>query len=201
MNSKVKLNSLKQIEYKASDFKPEVYFIGQILGASNIYSKEGFFCDIQLESGDDWKLLSCNSNTIQTHTSYADYDNYANFSHPFDLQYAIKSLNGWPKLICRIWKLDDTSKIDVYSYGCCILPNTSGHHEISFNTWILQGDLKSEILSYYINTKPKMNTVDPVSNNLSERKEILSRPGPVVHVSCDVLLRNFSFHSITGQLN
>lgn len=201
MNSTAKIKSLNNIEYKACDFKPEVYFIGQILGASNIYSKEGFFCDIYVEVGQDWKLLSSNSDIIQTHTAYSDYNNYVNFSHSFDFQYSVNTLNGWPKLICKVWKLDSSSKIDIYSYGCCYLPNTYGHHELEFNTWILQGGLKAEILSYYINTNPKMNTVDPVAVNLKERKEILSKPGPTIHLYCDVLLKNFKFHSITGQID
>ena len=59
------------IDYKASDFKPEVHFLGQIIGASNLTEDEGLFCEAFFEVGDKWKCLSANP-TIQTQTSYAD---------------------------------------------------------------------------------------------------------------------------------
>lgn len=194
-----KLNDVG-IEYKAADFKPEVHFIGQVLGASNISEESGFFCDIFFDVGYEWTLLSPTS-VYQTQTGYSSFDNFVVFGHPFDLHYTTKNLHGWPRLICRVWKLDDANKIDLYSYGCTSLPNKAGFHEIEFNTWILQGSLKSEILGYYLNTKPKMNTADPVSINLLERRELLTKPGPIVHINCEVILKHFYFHSITGQLN
>ena len=193
-----KLNN-KGIDYKASDFKPAIHFIGQIVGASNINESDGFFCDIFFDIGQDWKLLSPNQ-VYQTQTGYTSFNDFITFAHPFDLNLTTKTLYGWPRLICRVWKLDDTSKIDLYSYGCISLPNTQGYHEFEFNTWILQGNLKTEILGYYLNTKPKMNSSDPISVNLSERKELLTKPGPIIHISCDVIMRNFCFNSISGQL-
>jgi hypothetical protein len=59
------------IDYKASDLKPEVHFLGQIIGASNLTEDEGLFCEAFFEVGDKWKCLSANP-TIQTQTSYAD---------------------------------------------------------------------------------------------------------------------------------
>ncbi len=193
----LKLNK-NGIDYKASDFKPEIHFIGQIVGASNVQDSDGIFCDIYFEVGVDWKILSPNQ-TYQTQTAYPSYGNSCIFAHPFDIHYTTKSIFGWPRLICRVWKFDDTNKIDILSYGVTTLPNTSGYHELDFNTWTLQGNLKNEIIGFFMNSKPKMNTVDPLSLNLNERKELLSKPGPTVHITCEVLLKNFYFHSITGQ--
>jgi len=36
------------------------------------------------------------------------------------------------------------------SYGVVILPNTMGFHEITFDTWILQGNLQQETLSFFL---------------------------------------------------
>lgn len=186
------------IDYKAADFKPEVHFIGQIVGASNIDEQDGLFCDVYFETGVDWKILSPHE-SYQTQTAYPSYGNSVIFGHPFDLHYTTKSIYGWPKLICRIWKFDDSSKIDLMAYGVTTLPNTTGFHELEFNTWILQGNLKTEILGFFLETKPKMNTLDPISLDLNDRKELLTKPGPVVHINCEVLLKNFYFHSISGQ--
>lgn len=36
------------------------------------------------------------------------------------------------------------------SYGVITLPNSAGFHELSFNTWILQGNLQQETLSFFL---------------------------------------------------
>lgn len=70
-------DKLSGYNYKATDFKPEVHFFGQIVGASNLTENEGLFCEAFFESGDKWKCLSSNS-TIQTQTSYADVIRFNN---------------------------------------------------------------------------------------------------------------------------
>jgi len=58
-----------EIVYMASDLKPEVHFIGQILGASNIFEDDGIFLEAFFESGDKWICLSPNF-SIQSQTCY-----------------------------------------------------------------------------------------------------------------------------------
>ncbi len=59
------------IEYKGGDFKPEVHFFGQIVGASNVMEDDGVFVEAFFEIGDKWMCLSPVT-TIQTQTSYKD---------------------------------------------------------------------------------------------------------------------------------
>jgi hypothetical protein len=104
-----------------------------------------------------------------------------------------------------------------------VLPNSSGFHEITFNTWILQGNLQQETLGFflsilyyflislfiseknyllfYLDSKPMMNTSDPVSASLDQRKYLITKPGPAIHLNVDVILRNFTFNSISGKKN
>ena len=44
-----------------------------------------------------------------------------------------------------------------------------------------------------------MNSSDPVSSNLENRKVLITKPGPTIHVNVEVILRNFTFHSISGK--
>ena len=62
------------IEYKPSDFKAEVHFLGQIVGASNIIEGDGIFLEAFFDAGQHWKCLSPNQ-TIQTQTGYVDVNN------------------------------------------------------------------------------------------------------------------------------
>ena len=49
-----------------------------------------------------------------------------------------------------------------------------------------------------MSSKPKMNTSDPVTNNLDKRKYLIIKPSPKVFITVEVILRNFSFHSLSG---
>jgi B9 domain-containing protein 2 len=65
-----------------------------------------------------------------------------------------KAVNGWPKVVFVVWKVDDANKIDVckrliwicliycfqVSYGMLNLPRTTGYHEVECNTWTPYGD-------------------------------------------------------------
>ena len=39
------------------------------------------------------------------------------FALPFDLHYTTRNIYGWPKLITRLWKLDETNKVDLGKYN------------------------------------------------------------------------------------
>ena len=52
---------------------------------------------------------------------------------------------------------------------------------------------------FFLESKPIMNTSDAVDPNLNIRKNIVSKPGPKILISCEVILRNFGFHSISGN--
>ena len=52
-----------------------------------------------------------------------------------------------------------------------------------------------------MSSKPKMNTSDPVTNNLDKRKYLIIKPSPKVYITVEVILRNFTFHSLSGVRN
>ena len=45
-------------------------------------------------------------------------------SHPIELYFAPKDLIGWPKGIARVWRLDSSGKMDLYSCGVFNFPRT-----------------------------------------------------------------------------
>lgn len=79
-----------------ADFKPEVHFIGQIVGGQDFPTDlDGIFVEASLKYGEDWKLFEKNSVQIQTHTAYADDEGFFVFAHPFDFHFACESVQGW----------------------------------------------------------------------------------------------------------
>ena len=187
-----------RINYKPGDFKAEVHFLGQIVGASNVMEHDAIICEAHCVQGDKWRSLSKILN-IQTQACYVDSNNFACFCHPFDLHFTTENPFGWPRIVVRLWKLNDNNKTnDILSYGTTILPNTKGYHKLEFQTWCLKGSLTDEAMWFFLNSKPIMNTSDPLDPNLNIRDNIISKPGPKILISCEVILRNFGFHSISG---
>lgn len=107
----------------AADLKPEVFFAGQIVGGFNFDCSEGLCCELVVKVGKGWKVLSP-PKTMQTHTCYADKGFPFSWSHPLELFFSPKDLLGWPKGVVRVWRLDSSGKLDLYSYGIFNFPRT-----------------------------------------------------------------------------
>ena len=65
-----KENAANQVSVPVGDVKPELYFIGQISIGENFVSDVGLCCELLIEVGDDWELISSKI-PVQTHTCYA----------------------------------------------------------------------------------------------------------------------------------
>lgn len=77
--------SEEQTKKAKADFKPEVFFLGQIVGGSDFYqSEDGLFLEATLKYGEDWTLFDMPGKSIQTQTAYADDEGFYVFAHPFD---------------------------------------------------------------------------------------------------------------------
>ena len=112
-----------------ADYKPEVFFVGQILGADGFENEDALFLEVIFKHGKNWSLLA-NPSPIQTHSCFPDEDGTYIFAHPFEYYLTSESIFGWPKFIIKVHRLDDTGKIDPIAYGSITLPNQAGSFEI-----------------------------------------------------------------------
>ena len=79
-----------------ADFKPEIFFIGQIVGGNDFPTgDDGIFVECSLMYGDYWKIMSKSEHSMQTHTAYADDEGFYVFAHPFDIHFVAESVQGW----------------------------------------------------------------------------------------------------------
>lgn len=182
---------------------PEIYFFGQIIGATAVTEGDGIFVEAYFETGKDWRFLS-GDQVIQTQTSYVNDNDFFCFDHPFDLHFMTENYFGWPRIIAKIWKLDQTNTIDLLSYGTMNLPSEPGYHECSFDTWSLHGNVWQETLSYFLDSKPMMSNSESISHDLDLRNWLITKPGPKVHLGVEVLMKNFTKENkrrITKQQN
>ena len=42
-------------------------------------------------------------------------------SHPIDLHYAVKGIDGWPRLRLEVYGVDAYGRVELAGYGCCIV--------------------------------------------------------------------------------
>lgn len=83
----------------------------------------GLCCELIVKVGEGWRVLSAEKAT-QTHTCYAEKGFPFNWSHPVEFYFAPKDLIGWPRGVVRVWRLDKSGKLDLYSYGVFNFPRT-----------------------------------------------------------------------------
>lgn len=50
---------------------------------------------------------------ITTHTTYAEPGDMHFWTHPLDIHFQARAINGWPKCVFRVWKVDDAEKLDI----------------------------------------------------------------------------------------
>ena len=81
-------------ERKQADYKPEIYFLGQIVGGQDFpTSEDGLFVEASLVYGNEWELIDeKSSKALQTHTAYPDDEGFYIFAHPFDFYFIPESV-------------------------------------------------------------------------------------------------------------
>lgn len=70
----------------------EVHVIGQILGASG-FTEANLFCKWKVQMGSAWRVLEGDAEG-QTQVDFPSDGTMANWSHPVDLHFATKGLQG-----------------------------------------------------------------------------------------------------------
>lgn len=95
-NSSIQDNSLNHTLRRRGDYKPEIYFIGQIVGGVDFPTeRDGIFVEATLNCGEDWNIINKSGQFMQTHTSYADDEGFFVFAHPFEFSFWCESVQGW----------------------------------------------------------------------------------------------------------
>ena len=68
-------------------------------------------------------------------------------AHPLDVHYAVKGVDGWPRLRLEVYGVDAYGRVDLAGYGCCIVPTAAGSHELRCATWRPCGSLREQFSS------------------------------------------------------
>ena len=80
----------------------EVHLIGQLVGGCDFYPYKSLFCKWSIQTGGAWKQLQ-GLREGQTQVDNPEDGDVTYWSHPIDLHYATKGLQGWPNCIFKFF--------------------------------------------------------------------------------------------------
>ena len=108
----------------------ELHLLGQLTGASG-FPLSSLFCKFSIESGSNFRVLQgvvegqtqCDQPNVRSLTSPAlprparvlsptrataawQEEEMAVWSHPIDVHYTLKGIDGWPRLKLEVWGVD-----------------------------------------------------------------------------------------------
>lgn len=176
----------------------EVHLIGQLKGATDFIDDRGLFAKWSINAGSNWDLLE-GFTEGQTQLSFATNigdRSYHSWSHPIDVHYATKSLQGWPRFEFQLWGVDWLSRCNISAYGFSSIPSKPGMHRLTCSTWRPVGDFRRRLVDYV--TGYRMHLLDPsdvISNGLN-RHVIHSASMGTLIVELNVILKGFEQYGV-----
>mmetsp|Transcript_16898 Transcript_16898/g.38020 ORF Transcript_16898/g.38020 Transcript_16898/m.38020 type:complete len:276 (-) Transcript_16898:472-1299(-) len=116
--------------------KPEVHFIGEIVGGSAFFDGKrtvGLSCQWSVSSESSaWTHLEGETSGRSQYASAFRDDGVVPWNHPLDVHFTTAAVQGWPRLSFKIWKLDRYDRASLAGYGWCHLPTCAGRHHAIF---------------------------------------------------------------------
>ncbi|OQV19081.1 B9 domain-containing protein 2 [Hypsibius exemplaris] len=171
----------------------ELHVIGQIVGASG-FPNNRLFCVWEASAGGGWTLIS-GEKEGQTQVDSPEMDDFALWSHPIDLHYATKGIQGWPKLSFQVWNYDAYNRTQIFAYGFCHVPTTPGDHKIECVTWRPVGGLRERIMTYFLGGGPQLRDFSVV-HEATDRHRLYTQSMGKIHLELGVILRGFDKYGV-----
>ncbi|TPX35598.1 hypothetical protein SeLEV6574_g08175 [Synchytrium endobioticum] len=146
-------------------------------------------------AGEGWRLLE-GDESGQTHVDIpADRKNTV-WSHPIDVHYATKTVQGWPKLHFQVFYQDPAGLNQLYGYGFIHVPTSPGVHEVEVQTWRPLGTLSEQIWSYFTGCSTHLKNLHVVYTP-TDRFRLSTATMGKVHLELGVILRNFETYGVS----
>eukprot|EP01137_Pigoraptor_chileana_P016609 Opistho-2@73624 len=166
----------------------ELHIIGELVGASG-FPSTNLYCKWGIVTGAAWRCLE-GQVAGQTQVDTPRDAICAKWSHPIDVHFATKGIQGWPKLHFQVWHLDGYGRSELYGYGFCHVPTSPGFHEVDCVTWRPAGNLMEQISAFFLGGGLQLKSPDLVYNG-ADRYRLRTVAMGNVHLQLSVILRNF----------
>ncbi|CAG0917254.1 unnamed protein product [Notodromas monacha] len=149
----------------------ELHLIGQLVGAIDFSSGSCLFCKWSVSAGGSWRLLG-GAESGQTQTAAGTMVTGSEsgqwfWSHPIDVHYATKGVQGWPKLMCQVFHLDLHGRCVLEGYGVTHFPASPGLHQDLTLEEVLGPDLAAHPEASTITFRKLESSIDDLTLDLS----------------------------------
>ncbi len=119
----------------------------------------------------------------------------ASFGHPIDLHYAIKGIDGWPRLRIEVYGVDAYGRVELAGYGCCIIPTSAGTHELRCATWRPCGSLREQFSTFFLGGFPRLKQKEIITAP-TDRFRLQTEPAGEVLLKLSVMPKDFARYGV-----
>jgi B9 domain-containing protein 2 len=189
---KGKLRSIQRRRQEVADKQPEVHIIGEIVGGTGF--ENGVACSFVVDyNTDHWDLLDGDVRG-KSHVDYPMDDGFSVWAHPIDVHFSCRSLQGWPRILFTVWRLDEFGTSDLAGYGFLHVPTSPGCHTIECPTWRPVGTDREEYYSFFLGGNPRLKRENfdvLYAKAWEQRCHLTTIASGKVHIQLDVILKHF----------
>ena len=169
----------------------EIHLIGSLVGSANFPSGlKSIFCKWSLQTGASWTLLSGNAEGQTQVDEPALDDNFAYWSHPIDVHFATRGLQGWPKLLLQVYHQDQFGRNDLIGYGFCHIPSSPGQHHLDIVTWRPSGSVRDAVSQHFLGGGHQLRSPDLLVAN-ADRHRLTTTAVGKIHLQIGIIARYF----------
>eukprot|EP00040_Diaphanoeca_grandis_P017619 m.92247 g.92247 ORF g.92247 m.92247 type:complete len:176 (-) comp26531_c0_seq1:373-900(-) len=171
----------------------EVHVIGELVGGKD-FPSSNLFCKWGAVAGGGWKALE-GLVSGQTQVDHPADSSIAKWSHPIDIHYSTKGIQGWPKLFFEVWHQDIFGRNELYGYGFCYVPTSAGNHDVEVATWRPIGSAVDQAQSYFIGGGMQLKSADLVYNS-DKRYRLQTQAMGTIVLKLGIITRNFDKYGV-----
>jgi len=167
--------------------------VGQLSGADG-FELPSLFCKWRLEAGSNFRLLE-GVTAGQTQCDTPNEGEAAVWAHPLDVHYAIRGIDGWPRMLIEVYGVDIYGRTELAGYGQCTIPTIVGSHTITVSTWRPYGTLREQISTFFLGGTPRLKHTEIVTSP-ADRFRLHTQPSGEVQLQLGVLCKDFSRYGV-----
>lgn len=104
---------------------------------------------------------------------------------------------GWPRMVCQVWKMDELGRAELVGYTLCVLPCVPGRTQAESAVWRPSGTLSEEMASMFVGGVPRLKSDALVSSEAWEKRLRLTTVGEGrLHLDVTVVARHWDKASL-----
>lgn len=168
---------------------PQVHILGKLAYADN-FECDSVYAKFKFLTGENWMLLS-GSVSGETFIAKNNASFQAPFEHPLDLNYACKSIRGWPRILVEVWQIDSHGRESIAGYGIAAVPMKKGEQEVKVHCWRPKASFWDRLIGAYSELEFK-DIIISTQNRYGFKTESTG----CVSIKYELIFKDFHLHGV-----